>query len=150
MGISQKTLVLGDYEYRVTALGAITGRQTLVRLGNIIGPGFRMATSFEKGLVNLLADLKPSDLDWLCDLMGKETRVTGGEFKDANGNELTPLLVTKVFNEHFSSNYAAMFDWLAFCIVEVNFPSFFDQMQAVLEKYTPKAPAPAQSAGAKA
>jgi hypothetical protein len=144
MAITQKQLFLGDYEYRVTALGAIKGRQTLVRLGNIIGPGFRTATSVEKGFINLLADLKPSELDWLCDLFGGETRVTGGEYGEAQ-----PLLTGKVFNEHFSAKYADMFDWLAFCIVEVNFPSFFDQMQAVMEKYTPKAP-PAPSAGEKA
>jgi hypothetical protein len=142
MSIASKSLLLGDYEYKVTALGAIKGRQTLVRLGNILGPGFKMATSFEKGLINLLSDLKPSDLDWLCELFGNETRITGGEHEDRQ-----PLLTGKVFNEHFSAKYAEMFDWLAFCIVEVNFPSFFDQMQVVLEKYTPQAP---PAAGAKA
>lgn len=124
---------IGDYTYHVTQMGANQGRDTLARLLAIAGPIF--AEDGGKGLANL----KPADLQLLCDDFAKLTEV-----ELENGKR--PLL-SNIFDSHFVGIYDEMFDWLTFCI-KLNFQSFFAKALAkvaVLAKGNPQAE-PTQSA----
>lgn len=116
---------IGDATYEVNALGAIEGRVVLTRLIKCAGPAIASGEAGLGAVFKALADsLKEDDLAFLCDRFAAVTHVTLASGK-------SPSLVD-VFDEHFSCNYLAMGEWLAFCF-QLNFSSFFDGAVAKLQ-----------------
>jgi hypothetical protein len=129
---------IGAHTYRVTQLPAPVGRKLLVRLTKVIAPvlgtgvkGIDLKDPQKLSLLDIDLDslgdalatfaehLSEADLDYLCDVMAKQTQVN-------NIGELGPaqwLTLDSVQEHHFAGQYGDMFRWLAFSL-EVNYRSF--------------------------
>lgn len=133
MGIQTRKLEIEPYTYSVTQLDALKGRKAFVKLANVLGPAFRLATSSQAVIGSLLSGLREEDLEHFCDIFAANTCVSGGEHGDK-----APVLTKALFMTHFAGDYGAMFEWLVFC-VETNFSSFFPSLERMAAKYAPAA-----------
>lgn len=109
--------------YEVTQLDALKGRRVFVRFAKIVAPvltTLKTAKGDEEQLLagvlaQLFTSVSEDDVDFFCDAFAPSTRL----LKDGKKPRLSDA-----FAFHFAGNYAALLQWLAFC-VEVNFGSFF-------------------------
>jgi hypothetical protein len=131
--------VIGGVEYRVTQLGAIMGRAVFLRLVKAIGPvlaslaskegtlsalvkgGGKVDTTVDFGEILSHLNLSEDDAKYLCDAFAEKTFVVEAPDK-------MPKL-SNVFDEHFAGRYAAMGQWIAFC-VKLNYADFFSDSLA--------------------
>lgn len=132
MAIESHDKVIGATRYRVTQLGAKKGREMLVRLVKLAGPGLAaglaglskadgkdteapMARALSDALYDLATRLTVEEFNGITDELAKHTTIVLGD--------LEPRLSDK-FDDHFSGKYDEMLRWAAFAL-EVNFKSFF-------------------------
>jgi hypothetical protein len=109
-----KEKTIGVHTYRVTQLGALTGRKVFARMLKTLGP---LASSGGADLSKAVGNLE-EDFEYLCDTFAKTTSVSGGEF-----GAKAPQLDT-IFDAHFVGRYEDMIAWLVFAL-EANFGGFF-------------------------
>jgi len=144
MQLETKSKKIGQYDYRVTQLDALSGRKLFIRLAKIAGPALGefdtkdAQKSIAAVLGKIAASLSDEDMDAFCDVLAKTTEVAGGEY-----NQRSPQLAD-VFALHFAGKYLEMFQWLAFAL-EVNFGDFFSRALGS-GALAAKQPAPAQAA----
>lgn len=122
--LKTETKQIGEYEYKVTQLDAITGKRAALRFARAVGPALAAIAegkSEAAAVVSLTSSMTEEDLDYFCDIFAKSTSVVL-----ANGKE--PQLAP-IFGVHFAGNYRAMMEWLLFCAV-VNFGNFLGASQS--------------------
>lgn len=129
--LETKNKQIGANEYQVTQLGAIQGRKVLARLARVIGPAIAEVGTggVTAALAKAAEGLTDADVDYFCETFAPMTHVRMPDGK-------TPKL-SQIFDFHFAANYLELTKWLGFCL-EVNFGSFFDELQsrAKAEKQT--------------
>src|SRR5882762_6056011 len=103
MSGSRKTFteVIGGHKYKTHQLGALQGREVLVRWVNALKKG---------GIENCV-----EDFNFFCDTFSPVTYVQLGDKE--------PRL-DSIFDAHFAGEYEALVTWVRFCL-KANFPSFF-------------------------
>ena len=134
MGIEQREKRIGAHTYRVTQLGAKAGRNVLVRLVKLGGPGVgalvggigrggkegtadsALALGVGDALHALSLRLREDEVGALMDEFALHTVVV----KPAD----IELRLSDIFDDHFAGRYDEMLAWTRFCM-EVNFSSFF-------------------------
>jgi hypothetical protein len=119
--------------YSVTPLGALEGIKVLNRIQRVIAGGAK-AEHFVGGVLETLTE---ADVLYLCDTFKKLTTFS------FEGKE--PCL-KDFFDDHFTSNYAALVEWLAFCL-EINFESLFTLAGEFGMKFSPAKLTDASPAG---
>lgn len=114
---------IGNNTYIVTALGALKGREVFVRMVKMLGGAVDSLDKNNLGeaLTKLADRLDEKDLNYLCDILAKNTDV---RLPDGRAPRLAD-----VFDLHFSANYLDMLAWLVFALT-VNFESFFRGLAA--------------------
>lgn len=95
------TEVIGSHKYKTHQLGALQGREVLIRFVNALKKG---------GIENSV-----EDFNFFCDSFSSVTYVQLGDKE--------PRL-DSIFDAHFIGLYDEMIDWIKFCL-KANFPSFF-------------------------
>lgn len=98
--------------FEIERLGAETGSAILLKLSRVYAAGLRSANP----IGTMLHHIVDTDFVAVCDTFARVTRVRRRDGKE-------PLL-SDVFDEIFSGEYDAMFEWLEFAVTW-NFESFF-------------------------
>jgi hypothetical protein len=93
--------VIGGHKYKTHQLGALQGREVLIRFVNALKKG---------GIENSV-----EDFNFFCDSFAPVTYVQLGDKE--------PVL-SSIFDAHFVGLYDEMIEWIKFCL-KANFPSFF-------------------------
>lgn len=146
--IETKDKTIGGVLYRVSQLGALTGRGVLVRLVKLVGGGLvgalvsgglkgldrgALATSLGK----VVDGFSEEDLAYFCDLFSPLTQVIT---RDKAGKQLNQLLAN-TFDLHFAGKYREMGQWLLFAL-EVNFGSVFQGLAVAAPRDAEQVTAP--------
>jgi len=135
MALETKEKLIGKNTYKVTQLGAVTGRKVFAKLMGLVGPAMAVAAGeggVEKALASLFSGLDDANMDYFCDQFAPNTMVsTGGKL----------FKLSDIFDLHFAGNYGELASWLLFSL-EVNFGDFLD----VLKSRVVNAPEPAKEA----
>jgi len=99
----------------------------LNRLGKVTGPVVALLGDTREGYSGIFAaagaflqNLSDADVAYFCDELAKYTMVC------INGEQFE---LSRIFDEHFVGEYAAMVEWLAFAL-EANFAGFFRDLRA--------------------
>ena len=102
-------------QFKIQQLGAKQGKTVLARLLRLVGPAAESDTPIDR----LMAALTDAEVDFLCDVFSKTTRVCA---TNANG-QATELPLEGIFDDHFAGRYDLMMKWLWACL-NANFASF--------------------------
>jgi hypothetical protein len=123
---------IGRFEYEVKQLGAIAGRDLLVRLAKTLGPALGMVLNGKASLAHAGAalavaaeHLDPAELEHFCDVLGRSSSV----YVQEGGKSVVKTLDLGFQELHFAGEYAEMFEWLGFAL-EVNFGNFIAAVKA--------------------
>lgn len=141
--------VLNGTRYEVTPLGSLKGREVLVRLLNLLGPGLSqlIRTGVTKDMApeaaaalfaDLAARIADDDLRYLVDTFSPCTLL------QAKGMPGPGPMDPQRVDDHFAGNYGELFLWLWMCI-RVNFASFLAGVPGLRAALTSPSPAPSQS-----
>lgn len=103
-----ETRVIGEYKYSVMQMGALEGRQLLLKITKALAGA---------AAGDIFASLKEEDFEMALNKFAKLSTVSGGEY-----GEKQPQL-DSVFDMHFAGKYGDMLEWAKFAF-EVNFGSF--------------------------
>lgn len=113
--------------YEVTPLGALKGREVLVRLMNLLGPGLsNLIRTWNKDaapevaaalFADLAARIADDDLRYLVEAFAPGTQVQTPDMKGPG------VLDGQRIDDHYAANYGELFQWLWLCI-QVNYKSF--------------------------
>lgn len=138
--IEEKTKTIGNNLYTVRQLSASEGRKMLMFLTRKLGAAFGtlieglgggkatvqsvMDMDMEvlaKAIREFVLTLEGNELDHLCEVFGKCTRLS---FLGPDGTRREVPLTLENQELQFMGKYLEMFKWLGFCL-EVNFSDFF-------------------------
>lgn len=124
---------IGRFDYEVKQLGAIAGRDLLVRMSKMLGPALGMILSGKASLAQAGAALasasqmlEPAELEHFCDVLGRSSSV----YVTEAGKPAVKTLDLAYQELHFAGEYAEMFQWIGFAM-EVNFGNFFAEAKAL-------------------
>lgn len=127
MALPQEQFEIDGHSYQVTALDAVAGRKTYLRVLKAVSPALAAVAGSEekdqerllvKALVEVFQGLDVQLFDDLCSQMAGQTVLT---------NDGKKLPLDSVFGLHFAGRYKALTQWLLKCL-QVN--KFFDFLPA--------------------
>ena len=126
-----ESVTIGPYNYSVTPLDAVRGREAVLRYARILSATSAAAAATAgdeeaKGIAAsaaFIASFSSDDMTYFCDLFAPNTSVKG------NGMKGAPQL-DAIFAKHFAKRYGDMMKWLSFCFKVNGFESFFGQAKS--------------------
>jgi hypothetical protein len=125
----QETVTISDgVQYRITQLGAMTGKQVMFRLGRVFAA---VALGLRTGgvdVVGLLSALDPVDFDWVVQTLIPTTDV--GIIDVAGDSSLKWHKLSVDFDDHFAGRYPQLLEWLK-AGLEINFGPLSDALGSI-------------------
>jgi hypothetical protein len=123
----QETVEIDGVKYRITQLGALTGKQLMFRLGRTfaaVALGLRSGTLD----VGVISSLDPADFDWIVQTLIPTTDVG---IHDVEGDgKLKWHKLSVDFDDHFAGRYPQLIEWLQ-AGLEVNFGPLRDALGSI-------------------